>query len=322
MKRRTCLQALATATTMPMLAKAQDRYPSRATTVLVPLAAGSDTDTVARLLTQSLANELKQPFVVDNKPGAGGQIALSALAAAKPDGYTVGVTFQAASVIVPQIRKTPPYHPVNDFTYVARIATTCNVLAVRADSPVRSIQDLVARAKEKPSAMSYGSWGIGSGGHLAGELVNLNMGIKTVHVPYKGTPEALRGLLGGEIDYAFFGIGLGSTQAKAGQLRVLAMTGPERMQIMPEIPTLRESGVAFSHDGWFAVVGPAGMPAEVRARLEETITRIVRSADFSQKLASLGMAPSPLTAVEMTGQVQREFAVWGDWLRQLNWPKE
>lgn len=297
-------------------------YPARPITMIIPLPAGSDTDIVARLVAQSMSAELKQPVVVESRPGAGGQIAMQAVAAARPDGYTIGLTFQAASVIVPQLKSNPPYDPVRDFTNIARVASTSNVLIVRPDSPLKTLQDLVKIAREQPGKLSYGSWGIGSGGHLAGEVMNVDAGIRTQHVPYKGTAEEVRAIVSGEIDYGFVGMGMALSQAKSGQVRVLAVLSPERAPQFLQVPSLKESGFRFAQEGWFGLIAPAGVGPEVRTRLEEVALKAASAAGFVQRASALGMQSAPLGNVEFTNMIKQEHAMWGEWLQRLNWAKE
>ena len=301
---------------------AQQSFPSKPLTMLVPLPPGSDTDVVARVLAQGLSIELKQPVVIDNKPGAGGQIAMQAAAASKPDGYTLAMTFQAAATIVPQLKKQPPYDPTRDFTNIARVATTANVLVVRQESSIKNVQDLLRQAKDKPGKLSYGSWGIGSGGHLAGEVINVDAGIQTQHIPYKGTLDEVRALVSGEIDYGFVGIGIALTHSKSGSIRVIGVLSPERIDLFPQAQTLKENGIRFAQEGWFGVVAPAGLPVEIKSKLEEAILKASRSAEFVQKTTALGMNPVTAGASEFNQIIKQEFHMWGDWLNRLNWAKE
>lgn len=303
-------------------AKAQQPFPARPITMIVPLPPGSDTDIVARLIAQILTIELKQPVVVDNRAGAGGQIAMQAIAAAKADGYVVGLTFQAAATVVPQLKRTPPYDPVRDFTSIARVASTANALIVRQDSPFRSLSDLVKAARERPEKLNYGSWGMGSGGHLAGEVMNADAGIRTQHVPYKGTVEEVRAIVAGEIDYGFVGMGLAVSQSKSGQVRLLAVLSPDRMTQFPQVPTLKESGFRFAQEGWFGLVAPAGLPSDVKTRLEDAAIKAALNPEFAQRANSLGMQAAPIGSNEFQYLIRQEYAMWGDWLQRLNWPKE
>ncbi len=307
---------------LPLSGQAQQPFPARPITMIVPLPPGSDTDIVARLIAQSMANELKQPVVVDNRAGAGGQIAMQAVAAAKADGHVIGLTFQAAATVAPQLNRTPPYDPVRDFTNIARVASTANALIVRQDSPFKSLADLVKAARERPDKLSYGSWGVGTGGHLAGEVMNADAGMRTQHVPYKGTVEEVRAIVAGEIDYGFVGMGMAVSQSRSGQVRLLAVLSPERMSQFPQVPTLKESGFRFAQEGWFGVIAPAGLPPEVRVKLEDVVIKAAKTAEFAQRATALGMQAAPVGSNEFTMLVRQEYAMWGDWLQRLNWPKD
>lgn len=300
---------------------AQSAGAGRPITIVVPLAPGGDTDTVARLIAEGMAAELKQSVVVDNRAGAGGQIGMQAVANAAPDGHTLGMAFQAALTVVPHLRLKPPYDPTRDFTPIGRVATTSNALVVRADSPIRTVQELVAKAKAAPDKLSYGSWGIGSGGHLAGEIVNAEAGIRTQHVPYKGTSEVVQALIGGEVDYAFVGYGLATAQSKGGKVRVVSVLAHERSPTWPQVATLKESGFSFAQEGWFGLVGPPGLPEETRKRLESALLKVAGSPAVADRLASLGITASPKNGAEFKELIRRDYDMWGAWLGKLDLPK-
>lgn len=300
---------------------AQSAGAGRPITIVVPLAPGGDTDTVARLIAEGMAAELKQSVVVDNRAGAGGQIGMQAVANAAPDGHTLGLAFQAALTVVPHLRLKPPYDPTRDFTPIGRVATTSNALVVRADSPIRTVQELVAKAKAAPDKLSYGSWGIGSGGHLGGEIVNAEAGIRTQHVPYKGTSEVVQALIGGEVDYAFLGYGLATAQSKGGKVRVVSVLAHERSPTWPQVATLKESGFSFAQEGWFGLVGPSGLPEETRKRLESALLKAAGSPAVADRLANLGITASPKNGAEFKELIRRDYEMWGVWLGKLNLPK-
>ncbi|MGZ8139558.1 Bug family tripartite tricarboxylate transporter substrate binding protein [Bordetella bronchiseptica] len=296
--------------------QAQEAYPSRPITLVVPLPAGSDTDTVARLLAQPMADELKQPVIVENKAGAGGQIGIQLVAGARPDGYTLGFPFQAAVALIPHLRRKPPYDPERDLAPIGRIATTGNALIVPASSPFKSIDDVLAAARANPGKLTFGSWGVGSGGHLNGEALNARAQVDIVHVPYKGTAEELVALMAGDIDMALVGYGLAATQSHNGKVRVLAVPATERSPLVPDAPTFKEAGIAFAMDGWFGIVAPAGTPAPVVARLEAALARAARSPGLQERLATLGMKLAPTTAAQFGELIRHDYQAWGRLVEQ------
>jgi tripartite-type tricarboxylate transporter receptor subunit TctC len=318
-RRQATLTILATAALGT--AHAQSAFPSRPVTLLVPLAPGGDTDIIARLVAQSMSRELGQPVVVENRAGGGGLLAMQAVANANPDGHTLVMTFQAAAVIVPHLKNQPPYDPVKSFTPIGRVATTGNALVVSSESPVTSLQDLLARARREPDKLSYGSWGIGSGGHIVGEVINSNAGVRTQHIPYKGTTDVVRALIAKEVDYGFLGYGLATAQSRAGKIRVLAVLTPERSPLWPDAPTVREAGFDFMQEGWFGVMAPAGLPAEIRARLESALMRAAEAAEFTTRVSTMSITPSPRNGSAFEQIIAKESTMWRQWLARAGLPK-
>lgn len=302
-------------------ALAQSIAQGRPISMLVPFSPGADTDLVARLIAEGMSKDLRQPIVVDNRVGAGGQIAMQAVASAQPDGTRLMLTVQGAATILPNLKLKPPYDPTRDFTPIGRVATTANALIVRTDSPIKNVADLVARAKREPNKLNYGSWGIGSGGHLAGEIVKVKADVQIVHVAYKGTAEVVQALLGGEVDYAFVGYGLATAQSKGGSVRVLAVLGSQRCVTWPETPTLKEAGYDFTQDAWFAVIGPAGLPEDVRQALETALLRAARSPAFTDRLSKLGITAAPTDGAQLKSLIDTEYKQWAGWVERLGIPK-
>lgn len=289
--------------------------------MLVPFSPGADTDLVARLIAEGMSRELRQHIVIENKIGAGGQIAMQSVASAPPDGTRLMLTVQGATTILPNLKIKPPYDPTRDFTPIGRVATTANALIVRTASPIKSVADLVARAKREPNKLNYGSWGIGSGGHLAGEIVKLKADLKTEHVAYKGTAEVVQALIAGEVDYAFVGYGLATAQSKAGQVHVLAVLGSQRAAAWPQTPTLQEAGYDFAQDAWFAVVGPAGLPEAVRQALEAALLRAADSPAFKERLSTLGITAAPLDGAQLRALIAADHKQWAAWIERLAIPR-
>jgi tripartite-type tricarboxylate transporter receptor subunit TctC len=320
-RRRATMTMLAAAATVPGRTRAQGGFPTRPVTLLVPLAPGGDTDIMARLVAQPMSRELGQPVVVENRAGGGGLLAMQAVANANPDGHTLVMAFQAAAVIVPHLRLNPPYDPVRSFTPIGRVATTANALVVSAESPITSLQDLLARARREPDKLSYGSWGVGSGGHIVGEVINSSAGIRTQHVPYKGTTDVVRALIAKEVDYGFLGYGLATTQTRAGKVRVLAVLAPERSPLWPDAPTAREAGFDFMQEGWFGVMAPAGLPADIRQRLESALMNAASSAEFAEKVSAMTISPAPRDGKTFEQILKRESEMWRQWLAKAGLPK-
>ena len=308
------------ATTFP--AAAQDSFPSKPLKLIVPLSAGSDTDTVARLVADLMSKELQQAVVVDNRPGAGGQIGVQAMAGAAPDGYTMGVVYQAVLAVLPHLRARPPFDPRSDLVAVGRVATTSNAIIVSADSPLKNLKDLLALAREKPDALTYASWGLGSGGHLAGVIINKQAGVNLRHVPYKGTSEVLTAVLGKQVDVGVVGYGMATTQSKAGKVRVLAVLEAERSSYFPGVPTASEVGQPIVQAGWFGLVVPAKTPAAVVARLERAVMNATKDPSLAARLAALSITPSHLTGAQFAAQIARDYDAMGALVEAAGIPKE
>lgn len=302
-------------------ALAQPVAHARPITLFVPFSPGADTDVVARLIADGMSRELGQSIIVDNKVGAGGQIAMQTVANAPADGTRLILTVQAATTILPHLKLKPPYDPVRDFTPIGRVATSGNALVVRANSPIKNLADLVARAKQAPNQLSYGSWGIGSGGHLAGEIFNVKADMRTEHVAYKGTSEVLQALLSGELDYAFIGYGLATAQSKGGAVRVLSVLTSQRSPTWPDAPTLKEAGYDFVQDPWFAILGPTGIPESISRPLEAALMRASRAPAFSQRLATMGLAAAATDGAQLKTLIDSDSKLWAGWINRLALPK-
>ena len=270
-------------------ASAQAGWPSRPVRLLVPAQPGGSTDTLARIAGQKLGDALGQTFVIDNRSGAGGTVAAETLMRAAPDGYTLGVAYTALTVNA--VLQKVPYDTLRDFTPISLISTSPLVLVVGANSPVRAVKDLVQMAKAKP--LSYGSAGIGSGGHVCGELLNLMAGIKAVHVPYKGAGPASADVAAGQIEFQFGAQITTQGLVKAGRLRMVAVTSAKRASTLPEVPTMAESGLpGFEFNNWFGVLGPAGMPAPLVARLNAELVKMMALPDVRERIPFDGGEPA------------------------------
>jgi len=283
------------------------QYPDRSVRVLVGLAPGGGTDSVARVITQKLSDVFGQSFIVDNRPSAGGNVAGELAARASPDGYTLLVA-TPTHVTNPSLYSNVRYDVIRDFTGVALIVNAQYYLSVSNAVPVTSIKELVAYAKTQPQRLSYASSGIGSANHLSGELFKTMAGIDMVHVPYKGGAPALSALISGEVQVSFTS-GVVIPHSKAGRLKTLAVTGAKRTPLAPEIPTIAEAGVpGYEVTGWYGLVAPAKTPAAVITRLNAAINRAL--PELRERYANLGMDLGGGTAAEFDAHLKSERDKW------------
>lgn len=294
---------------LPFALQAQN-YPSRPLRFVVAYPPGGANDLIGRHLAAELANGLKQPVYVENRPGAGAVIGTKALAEAVPDGYTLGLVTSTSMVTGPLLYRDVAYRPLDDFTHLIMVGTFPNAFTVRADHPARSMGDLIAGAKgAKP--LNYGSAGLGSIGHLTGELLIQITGAKMVHIPYKGTAQATLDLLGGRIEGMFDGLPTANQQVRAGKVRILAVTGLQRELSAPDVPTLQEAVPGASGFVWFGIAVPVKTPVAIAARLREELVRIIAAPDPRKQLMDLGMTPTGTTGQAYADFMQAEIRKWG-----------
>jgi tripartite-type tricarboxylate transporter receptor subunit TctC len=290
-----------------VLPAAAQGYPSKPIRFVVPYPAGGPLDTVARLLAQKVGEAVKQPVVVDNKPGAGGNIGADIVAKSPPDGYTILMGAVATHAINPTLYASIPYDPVRDFTPITQVASTPNVLVVNPAVPAHDVKGFIAHAKANPGKLNFGSGSTGSAGHLAGELFNTLAGVKMTHVPYKGAAPAMQDLLGGRIDLMFDNLASSLAQVRAGKIRALAVTTAGRSALAPELPTIAESGLPeFDVSTWFGVFAPAGVPREVVERLHAEFTRALAAPEVREKMLALGAEPVGNRPDEFAAFIRRE----------------
>lgn len=283
------------------------QYPDRSVRVLVGLAPGGGTDSVARIMTQRLTDVFGQSFIVDNRPSAGGNVAGELAARATPDGYTLLVV-TPTHVTNPSLYSSIRYDVIKDFAGVALIVNAQYYLSVSNAVPVTSVKELIAYAKTQPQRLSYASSGIGSANHLSGELFKTMAGIDMVHVPYKGGAPALGALIAGEVQVSFTSAVI-IPHFKAGRLKTLAVTGAKRTPLAPEIPTIAEAGVeGYEVTGWYGMVAPAKTPAAVIERLNAAINRVL--PELRGRYASLGMDLAGGTATEFDAHLKSERTKW------------
>jgi len=286
-------------------------YPNRTITLIVPTAAGGTTDISARMLAQPLGTLLGQTVVADNRGGANGGIAASAVKRAEPDGYTLLMQYSGYHVITPLVSQTPLSWKAEELTAVANVISAPQIVVVRADLPVKTMAELVAYAKANPGKLNYASSGNGSLQHATGAMLEQQAGIKMTHVPYKGTGPALQDLLGGQVDVTFGTAPPFIPHIQSGKLRVLATTGKARLPSLPDVPTTAEAGLPkLDATSWFGVYAPAATPKAVVDKLTADIARVVASPAFQQKAQEQGAAADYLTPRQMDAKVKQETATW------------
>lgn len=299
-------------------------WPNKPIKMIVPYAAGGAADITARLLAQKMSESMGVPVVVDNKAGANGMIGTDFVAKAVPDGYTLLLDASGPLVVNPSLYAKVPYDPLKDLIPVSQATTFQYVLVVPASSPFHSVQELVSAAKAKPGALSYGSTGIGGGGHLAGELFGLMSGTKLTHVPYKGSAPALADLLGGQLSFTFDTIVTTVPQVKAGKLRAFAVSGPKRASALPQVPTMQELGYkGFAVTQFQGLLAPARTDPSIIARLHQEMVKALKSPDIVQRLETDGgnelVGSSP---AEFTEQIRSDIELFRKLIKDANIKQE
>jgi len=296
---------------------AQVAYPARSITMLVGFAPGGGTDTASRIIARRLAESLGQPVVVENRPGAGGNIAHELLARAAPDGHTILLGSPGPLAVAPHLLAKLPYDPLRDFAPVAMAVAFPNVLVINASVPAQTFGDFIKLASARPGSLTFGSSGIGGIGHLCVELLKLMAKVDVVHVPYKGGAPAMTDLLSGQIAGIFATPVTAGPHIKAGKIRALATTGTARALAMPEVPTVAESGYpGYEAINWYGYLAPAKTPREIVARLNRELVAILTNAEVREQLLSHGMEPLPGTSEALARTIEREHATWGRVVRE------
>lgn len=292
-------------------AQAQDKWPSRPITYIVPFAAGGTTDVLGRVIANRLGPALGTTVVVDNKPGAGGNIGSDFVAKAAPDGYTIlGGTISSHAINV-SLYPGMPYDPVKSFQPISLIGTLPNVLVVNAASPYRTLDEVIAAARAKAEALTFGSSGNGTSQHLSGELFQSMTNAKMLHIPYKGSAPAMQALLGQQVDLVFENILAAVPLIQSGKLRALGVTSATRASSLPNVPTLAEAGLpGYEIVSWQAVFAPAGTSQPVVQRLASEIGKIIRDPEVSARLAGMGVEPSGAGPAELGALQKSEVAKW------------
>lgn len=311
-RRAACLLC-AIAMSVPWLAApawAQQKYPSRPLRLVLPFPPGGSTDIVARVVTQRLAESWGQPVLIDNRPGAAGNLAAELVARAAPDGYTlfqVNVAHAIAASLFPKLG----YILMSDFVAVTQLASTPYALVAHPGVPAKSVRDLLALARARPGVLNYASAGNGSATHLSGELVRALGRVDLVHIPYKGSGPAVAALMSGEVDVYFLAVPAAAPMVKSGRLRVLGVSGAKRSSMMPEVPTMAEGGLpGFDTSTWHGVMAPAATPREVVAQLSGELVRILAQADIRGKLLAQGLEPVGDSQDQFAAFIRAEVSKW------------
>ena len=306
---------LAAALATPLLAAAQSPYPSRPITMIVPQAPGGTNDIVGRVVSQKLAEVLQGNVVVDNRPGAGGNIGTQLAAKAPKDGHTLLMTISSSQAINPALYKNPGFDPVKDFRPIALIGAVPNVLLVHPSFPAKNLNELITMAKAKPNAFQYASAGNGTLNHLLGEMLNSMAGIQLQHVPYKGVAPAMNDVLGGQLPILFGSLPSSLSHIKAGKLRALGVSGATRSPVLPDVPTIGEAVRGYSGTLWIGLFAPAGVSADVAARLEDAMAKALASRDLRDKLEQQGVEiagtpTQPVTSEQFGKLLQEDLVKW------------
>ncbi len=304
--------------TAALPACAQD-YPASLIRIVVAFPPGGPTDFVARLLADKLKTLLGQGVIIENKPGANAAIGADYVAKAKPDGYTLFFTTSGAVVINPHMRPDLPYDPVRDFAPVSLLVNTMEVLVVKADSPIKSVPDLVALARSNPQGIVMASTGVGSPPHLALELIKGATGANIVHVPYRGAAQAVTDVIGGQVLAMFADLPVLIPQIRGGTLRAIGVGSRSRAPILPDVPTLDEQGVPGVYaDNWYALFAPAKTPAPVIAKLNAAIATALADPELARRLNDVGAVPAAGTPGELADFLKSELDRWGKVIREHN----
>ena len=300
-------------------AHAQDDYPNRTVRIIVPFAPGGSTDVVARILADKLGTELKQSFVVENRAGAGGNIGADAVAKASPDGYTLLMGTTGVLAINKYLYKEMSFDPERDLVPVSYTSLITNILVVNPQVPAKTVSELVALARAKPGSFTFASSGAGSSTHLSAELFKSMAGVDILHVPYKGSSQAITDLMGGQVTMLFDNAPSSIPFVEQGKLRALAVTSTKRLPNLPDVPTLDEAGVkGYESLSWSGIMAPAGTPKRVIDKLNAAIEKILRDPDVKQRFASLGVEPVGGPPEAFSRHIRAESEKWARVVKTAN----
>ena len=292
------------------LAMAQDKYPSKPVTVIVPQAAGGANDAIARVIAQKLTEQLGQSFIIDNRTGAGGNVGTVAAARAKPDGYTLMVTADSSMVINPSLYKSTGFDPLKDFEPVGTVATAGYVLVANPAFPAKNTADLIALAKQQPGKINIGSAGNGTLNHLIGEMLGKAAGIDLVHIPYKGSSAAVTDLVAGQVQVSVQSLPSSIAFIRSGKVKVLGVVNPKRLPALPDAPTIGETVKGFGTTPWYGMFAPAGTPKHIVLQLNAAIAKALESKDVQERLAGVGCEPYKSSPEQFAQLVRDDLPRW------------
>jgi tripartite-type tricarboxylate transporter receptor subunit TctC len=301
---------------VPNLVFAQE-YPSRPVRIIVAYTPGGGTDLAGRVLAKKLGEVWNQQVIVENRPGAGGNIGTDAIAKAAPDGYTLGVA-PSTHAIVPALYSKLPFDTIKDFTFVSLIAIGPNILVCHPSVPATTVKELIALAKRRPGQLTFASAGIGATTHLAGEYFKNVAGIDVLHIPYKGSSQAQIDLVGGQVSFMVDSMPSALQKVQANKIRALATTGKKRYAALPNVPTVLESGLQYESISWWGVVGPAGMPQPIVNKLVADVTRVMGQQDVKDILATQGADATSSTPQQFLDWVKQETALYTKIIKDAN----
>src|SRR5262245_31313495 len=291
--------------------RAQDAYPTKPVKILIAFPVGGLLDAVSRIVGEKLSTVLGQQFVIEARPGAGGTLATSAVARAEPDGYTL-MMINDNHALNPSVFKNIPYDSVKDFAPIGFVGSAPLVLVVHAGLPINSVKELLDAAREKQGGFTYGSVGVGSASHLAGEMFAASAGVPMQHVPYRGGAPALNDLVAGHLNSMFNSAVVALPHIEAGKLRPLAVSYSSRLDVLPNVPTMADVGYPLEAAYWFGLVAPAGTPAPVIAKLEKALADVLAMPDVKKRLTDMGAVVTPRGAADFGGYIRTEITKWAD----------
>ena len=298
-------------------------YPSKPIRFIAPFPAGGSSDLIARILSQRMGEELGQPVVVDNRPGASGSMGTELCAKAPADGYTLVLGSIAGLAINPHLLEHVGYDPVKDFAAVAALGQAPQLLVVHPSLPAKNVQEFLALARKKPNSLICGSGGVGTPAHFGCELLRLKGNAQLLHVPYKGTGQSVNDVLGAQIHAVFASMPVAYPHVRSGKLRGLASTSPERSTLAPELPTMLEAGVpGFVSQSWWGAFAPKGTPAPIVKKLGDAVYRIIAEPQSRERFAALGVEPLKMSPTELAAWVRSEVATYGKIVKDIGIAKQ
>ncbi|MCX7141834.1 MAG: tripartite tricarboxylate transporter substrate binding protein [Proteobacteria bacterium] len=315
--RRSILAALAAMLCMAAPAMGAEEYPVKPIRIVVPFGAGGPTDVMTRALAQKMTEAFRQSMIVDNRPGAGGNIGTDIVAKAPADGYTLLISTNGPLAANLTLFGKLPYDPLKDLAPVTLFTYLPNMLAVHPSVPARNVPELIALLKAKPGEYSFGSGGNGTSSHLSGELFKTLAGVRMNHIPYKGDGASMIDVIGGQVPIVFCSVLAGMRYLESGRLRALAVTSSKRVPAVPDLPAMEETGLpGYDLAAWYSVMAPAGTPREIIEKLNSVLVKIIRNTDLKEKIESMGGIPVGSTPEEVTELIKAEIPRWGKLVRE------